>query len=181
MTWHLLRPAGATRHLWVYADGESGAVAPGSQLADGRDFYHALGEDGPVKLGFRVWWSQDPESRGTVLTDMLWEGGASGIKLVSARLTGLLVELDPTLEVTEAEIRLRSGDTVPGYFAVLETVGTLSPVHSYKLGGRASPFVVSDEVRERVRAGKFQGLDWDPVKNDVPFPGDEPLEELWPL
>ncbi len=173
MTWHTVAAAGADRHLWVRVTGE-GAPPYGPWISPaGHDVRKVLGQRGPAVLDVPVWWAQEAEHRGDRRTDLLWETGMLGLKLMSERMCHLLHECGGTLEVFEGiEIRLRNGDRVSGYVAVLEDTEQPGPVHSLWRGRRSHRLVVSDEVRTALRKARLVGLELEEV--DGPFPADRP-------
>ena len=138
------------------------------ELPDGRNLRSALRSDGPADLGVDVWFAPSPEDRGKRLRDMIWDTSRCGVKIVSLRLASVLYEEDPTLRTVPVDLRGHQGVSIPDYVVLMEQVGAMSPVHSMKSGARGSSFVVSDEVRTRVRSESFTGLEWESVSS--PFP-----------
>jgi hypothetical protein len=172
VSWHTVSPTGADRDLWVHVTGD-GRPEYGRWLTpSGLDVARTLDRQGPPGVDVDVRWVQAPGHRGQRLTDFVWETGLSGLKLVSQRLVRTLTDAGATLEVFDAEVRLRSGEPVEGYVAVLEPCLEPEPVHSLRRGRRDACLVVSGEVASAIEEAGLTGLDVEPVAG--PFPGDDP-------
>ena len=172
MTWHTVTATGASRDLWVRVTGDDSPAFGRWVSPSGLDVAETLDRHGPTGVDVTVRWVQSPEHRGQRLTDFLWETGLSGLKLVSRRMLQVLTDADARLEVFDADVRMRNGDPVEGYVAVLEQCDEPGPVHSLWRGKRAECFVVSDQVLAAIEHAGLTGLDIEPVAG--PFPGDRP-------
>jgi hypothetical protein len=139
MNWFTVAAAGATRHLWVRVTGD-GAPTYGPWISPaGHDVRKVLGQRGPGALDVPVRWVQEPEHHGKQRTDMLWETGLLGLKLLSDRMRRVLEDHGAKLEVFEdVEIRLRDGERLPGYVGVLEDTEYRRP-RSQSLARAAKP------------------------------------------
>ncbi len=172
--WYILGANGATRDLWLHPTGDGMPEYGRWILPDGRDVHEVLRANGPDSLGIPVWWTQDDESSGRRLHDMLWDTSMSGLKLVSRRMHEVLVGCGASLRTFEVDIRLRRHrEPVHGYVGVLEESHEPGPVHSYRRGGRVSSFVVSAHVRDAVTRAGLTGLQFRAADPDVAFPGDQ--------
>jgi hypothetical protein len=171
LEWHRLGATGSHQDLWVAPQTRQGNLSSAT-LPDGRDARAAIRTDGPTGLGVEVWFAAEPDHRGTREQDMIWDTGRSGVKIVSDRLSALLTQMDPTVAAVAVDLRGRRGVPITGYVALMEQVGALSPVHSMKRRARGSAFVVSSDVKQRIVAEGFSGLDWQSCS--TPFPADQP-------
>ena len=173
MSWYTVAATGASRHLWFHVTGD-GAPTYGRWISpSGHDVRKVLGERGPVGLDVSVHWIQAPEHYGKQRTDILWQTGPLGLKLVSDRMRRILEDHGARLETFEdVEIRLRDGDLLTGYAGVLEETQAAGPVHSLWRGRRSHRLVVSEEVRDAIKHARLTGIEIEPV--DGPFPADRP-------
>ncbi len=172
MNWYRVAAAGATRDLWVHVTGDTAPQYGRWKSPSGLDVTEILDRKGPSTLDVDVWWVQQEGHRGRRLTDMLWDTGLLGIKLLSERMHRVLIEQGATLETFDADIRLSNGDRVEGYVAVLEESEQPGPVHSLWHGRRSHDVVVSDPVRKAMDEARLTGLEIEPVVG--PFPADTP-------
>lgn len=173
MSWYSVAAAGGRRHLWVRVTGEGAPVHGPWTSADGRDVRQVLGQHGPRVLDVPVWWEQVPDHPGDQRTDLLWETGMLGLKLVSERMLAVLEDTGARLEMfDDIEVRLRDGARLEGYVGVLEDTDRATPVHSLWRGRRSHRLVVSEEVRTALQRARCAGLELEPVPG--PFPADDP-------
>lgn len=173
MSWYTVAATGGRRHLWVRVTGD-GAPVYGPWISPaGLDVRKVLGQQGPRGVDVPVWWEQEPEHPGDQHTDLLWETGLLGLKLMSDRMLTVLADAGADLEIfDDVEIRLRNGDRVAGYAGVLEGTENAGPVHSLWRGKRSHRLVVSEDVRAALKRARCIGLEFEAVPG--PFPADDP-------
>lgn len=171
MGWWRVGPAGATRDLWVLADGP-GRPRYGPWITPaGHDVWSVLATVGPRGLDVGVSWVQQAGSRGTRPTPMLWQSDLSGFKLMTAGMVEFLnghgAEL---LTFPDVEVRLRNGGEVPGYVGVLEPVGVPAVVHAEFSDRRTHRIIVDDDIARALKDSRLPGLRLEQM--DHTFPGD---------
>lgn len=171
MQWYSVAARGSAMDLCVRVTGAAAPTHGRWRSPAGLDVTEVLGRGGPPAVDVDVWWVQQDGHRGTRLTDLLWDTGMLGLKLVSERMLAVLVGQGADLRcLGAADVRMRDGSPVPGYVAVLEEAERPGPVHSHWRGRRSHELVVSDIVRKALDDAGLTGLDVEEV--DGPFPGD---------
>jgi hypothetical protein len=170
--WFLAGGRGSSRDLWVEITGEGRPDRGRWTTPSGLDVRRALGDGGPPAVDVPVWWTQASEHYGKRLTDLLWDTGSTGLKLVSHRLVEVLRGAGGEVTTYDVDVRWRRGGQVEGYVGMLEQVDEAGPVHSLWRGRRSRRFVVSDDVRRALLAAELVGLEVAPLPGS--FPGDRP-------
>lgn len=172
MTWQLVGPRGARSDLWVAASGPGKPDRGRWKTPMGLDVYKTLRTAGPAGLDIEIFWAQAPETRGTDVTDLLWQTHRSGLKLGTARLADILRSHCPDIKVFPVRVRTGDGAEVENIVGLLEPSDEPAAVHSLYRGRRGSRFVVSGDVADALREAGLTGLDFEDVTG--PFPGDDP-------
>lgn len=162
--WWLVTGRSAVRDLWVSLTWPDKPTYGPWLLPDGRDIVDLVATGRLDQLGFRIWYEQMEGCRAPLRRNDVLHCGGLQVKVVSTRFVEALHGLGVTgLSTYEADVVLRSGESLSGYVGLVEPTDPAAEVHSYLPGGPSMPLCVSGRV---LRGLRERGVDLFDVEPD---------------